>query len=147
MRTSKEILRIDCSSGSDEEHLVKRRAKVSNDASIVVQVLSARYGSVSRNTKLSSLRRQNPQLDRFDWLLLVIAIEIDLKVHLPSRLIEAEGMTVSEFARAIAALRKVSSRAHTLDTVTLLAQALMTETEAEAGSRMRSGQRQAKKRR
>jgi hypothetical protein len=124
---------------------VKERAKVSNDASIVVQIVSARYGSVPGNTKLSSLRRQNPQLDRFDWLLLVIAIEIDLKVRLPARLIEAEGMTVSEFARAIAALRKVSSRAHTLETVTLLAQALIAETEAGAGSRMRSAQRQAKK--
>ena len=87
-------------------------------------MLSARYGTAAPNTTLGALQRRNPQLDRFDWLLLVIAIEIDLKVRLPARLIEAERKTAGDFARAIASLPKVDSAGHTLEMLTLLSQAL-----------------------
>ena len=87
-------------------------------------MLSAHYGAAPPNTTLGALRRRNPQLDRFDWLLLVIAIEIDLKVRLPARLIEAERKTLGEFAGTIASLPKVDSADHTLEMLTLLSQAL-----------------------
>ena len=96
-----------------------------DDASVVIHMISSRYGAAPPNTLLGSLRRSNPQLDRFDWMLLIVGIEIDLKVRLPSRLIEADRKSIAQFAHAIATLPKVTSSSHTLDTLALLAQALL----------------------
>ena len=104
---------------------MKRRASTSKDVSYVVELLRSRYGAVPSSLPLGQLRRSSPQLDRFDWSLLILATEIDLKIRIPRRLADANRMTIAQFAAEIAALPKVSEVNHTLELVTLLAQALL----------------------
>jgi len=85
------------------------------------------FGSAPASTEIQALRRRNPGLDRFDWLLFIMSLEIDLKVRIPQRLVEPRAQSVAQFANAIAALRKVTSEDHTLDTLRLLASALLGE--------------------
>lgn len=105
---------------------MKRRASsASNEVSYVVELLRSRYGAAPPRLPLGQLRHSNPHLDRFDWSLLILAIEIDLKIRIPRRLSDANRMTLGKFATEIAALPKVSEANHTLELVTLLAQALL----------------------
>ena len=120
---------------------MQQQAHVPDDATKVTRLLGACYGTAPTNTTLGSLRRRNPHLDRFDWLLLVIAIEIDLKVRLAPRLIEADRLTIAKFAKAVAVLPKVSTATHTLDMLTLLAQALLGDSEVRPTSRRRQPKR------
>ncbi len=122
------------------------REPVPNGVSTVTQMLNARYGSAPSNTTLGALRRRNPQLDRFDWLLLVISIEIDLKVRVPARLIESERKTLAQFAKAIASLPRVNSASHTLEMLTLLSQALMSDATATVASKRPSRNARSKRR-
>jgi hypothetical protein len=82
------------------------------------------------STSLRSLRRRNPQLDQFDWSLLIICIDIDLRVNVPQRLIDADQLTIADFAKKIASLPKITETNHTLEMLTLLAQALLTVDDA-----------------
>ncbi len=113
---------------------MKRRASTSKDVSYVVDLLRSRYGAVPPSLPLGLLRRSNPQLDRFDWSLLILAIEIDLKIRIPRRIADANRMTIAHFAAEIAALPKVSEANHTLELVTLLAQALLSAEDANPSS-------------
>ncbi len=102
-----------------------KRSTSAKDVSYVMELLRSRYGAVASSLSLDQLRRSNPQLDRFDWSLLVLVIEVDLKIRIPRRLSDARRMTVAHFAAEIAALPKVVEVNHTLDLLTLLAQALL----------------------
>jgi hypothetical protein len=103
----------------------KRPASNNADALRVAQMLSRVFGAAPASTDIQALRRSNPGLDRFDWLLFIMSLEIDLKVRIPQRLVEPKAQSIAQFAKAIAALRKVTSEDHTLDTLRLLASALL----------------------
>ncbi len=104
---------------------MKQLAPSANDVSYVTQLLGVHYGAALSSTSLGSLRRKNPQLDRFDWLLLIVALEIDLKVRVPQRLIDANRVTIAQFARKIASMPKVTEVNHTLEMLKLLAQGML----------------------
>ncbi len=104
---------------------MNRQASTANDVSHIVQLLGHRYGTSPLSTSLRSLRRRNPQLDQFDWSLLIICIDIDLRVSVPQRLIDADQLTIADFAKKIASLPKITETCHTLEMLTVLAQALL----------------------
>jgi len=105
---------------------VKRPVSHNEEAQkVVVSRLANFYGSTVINTDIQALRRRKPELDRFDWLLLIMSLEIDLRVRVPQRLVEPKAQSVAQFAKAIAALPKVTSEQHTLDELQLLASVLL----------------------
>ena len=103
--------------------VVERAAKV-------VRQLGGLYGNPPKTARIDTLCRSSSKLDEFDWLLLIMSLEIDLKVHVPTRLIHPKRLTVAQFAAAIAALPRVDSEAHTLETLQFLAAALLGEGES-----------------
>ena len=111
-----------------------RQVSSKRDVSHVEQLLIARYGTAPSRTSLGSLRRRNPQLDRFDWSLFIIAVAIDLKVRIPPRLIDANRMTMAQFAKKVVSLPKVTDVNYTLEMLTLLAQALLNADDSSAPS-------------
>jgi hypothetical protein len=118
---------------------VKRRASASRDVSYVVELLRSRYGAAPPSVSLEQLRHSNPQLDRFDWSLLILVIEIDLKIRIPRRLSDANRMTIGKFAAEIATLPKVAEASYTLDLITMLTQALLSADNPGPPSQARSG--------
>ena len=109
-------------------------ASSTRSVSYVSQLLSARYGPAPSGTTLGSLRLRNPHLDRFDWSLFIIWLEIDLKVRIPPRVIDDNRMTIAQFARKVVSLPKVTEVNYTLDMLTMLAQALLSVDDARAPS-------------
>jgi hypothetical protein len=103
----------------------KSAAARANDASYILKLLSDRYGSSTSRISLGTLRQRNSQLDRFDWALLIVAIEIDLRVRIPRRMVNSDRMTIGQFASRIASLPKVHASNHTLELINLLARALL----------------------
>jgi len=98
-------------------------------AAQVLRRLGKLYGNPPRTARIDTLCSSS-KLDEFDWLLLIMSLEIDLKVHVPTRLIHPKRLTVAQFATAIAALPRVDSEAHTLETLQFLAAALLGEGES-----------------
>jgi len=98
-------------------------------AAQVLRRLGKLYGNPPRTARIDTLCSSS-KLDEFDWLLLIMSLEIDLKVHVPTRLIHPKRLTVAQFAAAIAALPRVDSEAHTLETLQFLAAALLGEGES-----------------
>ncbi len=96
---------------------------VSRDATHILQLLEARYGNASPQTRLGTLLGRNSHLDPLDWSLLVISIEIDLRVSMTPSLLDPSRWTVAKFARSVAALPKVTRLTHTIDLLTLLSDA------------------------
>jgi hypothetical protein len=95
----------------------------------VLRRLGKLYGNPPRTARIDTLCSSS-KLDEFDWLLLIMSLEIDLKVHVPTRLIHPKRLTVAQFAAAIAVLPRVDSEAHTLETLQFLAAALLGEGES-----------------
>ena len=95
----------------------------------VLRRLGKLYGNPPRTARIDTLCSSS-KLDEFDWLLLIMSLEIDLKLHVPTRLIHPKRLTVAQFAAAIAALPRVDSEAHTLETLQFLAAALLGEGES-----------------
>ena len=98
-------------------------------AAQVLRRLGKLYGNPPRTARIDTLCSSS-KLDEFDWLLLIMSLEIDLKVHVPTRLIHPKRLTAAQFAAAIAALPRVDSEAHTLETLQFLAAALLGEGES-----------------
>lgn len=122
-----------------------RQVWITSDVSHIVQLLGHRYGTSPLSSSLRSLRRRNPQLDSFDWSLLIICIEIDLRVNVPQRLIDADQLTIAEFAKKITLLPKVTETNHTFELLTLLTQALLAVDDAPVRApRMKKKPRSAK---
>jgi len=91
----------------------------------VLRLIEALYGPTPPNGKLSGLLRRAAQLDHLDWSLLLISLEIELRVSLEPRLLDARRWTVGKFAKAVASLPKVNSVTHTIDLLALLVDQLL----------------------
>lgn len=102
----------------------------SERAAVVLQRIGKVFGNPPKGTRIASLYRGKQQLDEFDWLLLIMSLEIDLKVRVPPRLLNPKNLTVAQFAQKVAGLPCVDSDDHTLQTLQFLAGALLGETES-----------------
>lgn len=95
------------------------------DIQHTLELIQSRYGTATPKLKLSTLLRQNPQLDALDWSLLVLAIEIDLKVNFTEALLDPKPWTVASFAQAVAKLPKSANPLHTLELLSVVADQLV----------------------
>lgn len=102
-------------------------AKVSsNDESQVIALLKGALGDVDTKQTLGKIATDTPAFGSFEWMLTILAIEIDLRVDIPEPLSDNRKLTLQQFAAKVAALPKVASKTFTLDSLVLLAQALLT---------------------
>jgi hypothetical protein len=102
-----------------------KSAAVVGDEGQVLRLIAARYGNALPQSRLKAVLQQNPHLDSLDWSLLVLSIEIELRVSLTPRLLDAGRWTLASFARAVAALPKQTAATHTVDRLTLLVDELL----------------------
>ena len=97
----------------------------SADARRIVHLIKASGGPDDPKAPLSALFLSPCCLDQLDWLLLVVAIEIDTRVEIPGSLIRARSMSIEHFANRVAALPKIARETHTLEMLSLVSQALL----------------------
>jgi len=113
-----------------------RKLGSSGGADFIVAQLGRVYGNAPASTRIRVLRSRSPQLDQFDWLLLVMSLEIDLKVRIPPRLVEPKDLSIARFAKSVAALPKVESPQHTLESLEFLAHALLGDNQTASLSKI-----------
>jgi hypothetical protein len=102
-------------------------AKVSSsDESQVIALLKGAFGDFDPKQTLGKIFDVTPAFGRFEWMLTILAIEIDLHVDIPERLAHNRKLTVKQFVAKVAQLPKLTSKTNTLDCLVLLAQALLT---------------------
>jgi len=95
------------------------------DASQVLALLRASLGDIDPKKSLKRLFEDAPQCGPFEWMLTILAIEIDLRVDVPEKLADNRKQTAAQFADKVSRLRKVASSTYTLDCLGLVAQALL----------------------
>jgi len=103
----------------------------SADARRIVHLIKAAGGPEDPKAPLASLFLSPCRLDQLDWLLLVVAIEIDARVEIPASLIRARAMSIEHFANRVAALPKIARETHTLEMLSLVSQALLGSSDAD----------------
>jgi hypothetical protein len=100
-------------------------------------ILRAAAGAVTPSTKLTTLFQCNPDFGKLEWMIAVLAIEIELGVEIPESIADDHRQTVSRFAARVTALPRIDSPEYTLDRLSLLAQALLSSEEGSSPSRRR----------
>ncbi len=99
-------------------------AAVSESSRHVFELLRSVNPDFGPQTTLRQLRAKAPDVTGFDWMLIILALEIDLCVEIPPQLADDPRLTVERFAARIAALPRVRDASFTLDRLTLLSEAL-----------------------
>jgi len=97
-------------------------------------LLKGAFGDFTPKQTLGSIFKKAPAFGRFEWMLTILAIEIDLRVDIPERTSDNHRLSVEDFVTRVAKLPKVESKTYTLDSLVLLAQALLTLESDEAPS-------------
>jgi hypothetical protein len=95
------------------------------DTAQVIALLRAALGNIDTNQPLKRLFEKAPQCGPFEWMLTILAIEIDLRVDVPEKLADNRKLTAAQFAKKVCSLPKVTSGTYTLDCLGLVAQALL----------------------
>jgi hypothetical protein len=95
------------------------------DTSQVLALLRASLGDIDPKKSLKRLFEDAPQCGPFEWMLTILAIEIDLRVDVPEKLSDNRKQTAAQFADKVSRLPKVASSTYTLDCLGLVAQALL----------------------
>jgi hypothetical protein len=115
------------------------------DLQKVLHLLRAALGDINPKQPLHKLFAKAPQCGPFEWMLSILAMEIDLRVNIPEKLADNRDLTAEAFAAKVAALPKIDFPTYTLDCLALVAQALLSlesedpsTTARLAGSRRRA---------
>ncbi len=95
------------------------------DREKLLSLLRAAVGDFDLNKPLSKLISQVPDFGRFEWMLTVIGIEIDLRVDIPESIADDLKQTANKFCSRVLRLPKVDSPGYTLECLGLVAQALL----------------------
>jgi hypothetical protein len=103
----------------------------------VLQLISAALGPLVPQVSLRRQLHNSPSFDGFDWSLVVLAIEIDLRVMIPPSLATAFRLTARQFAEKVAALPRTENPSYTLDALKLLAHALLTADDEDVDGQAR----------
>jgi hypothetical protein len=90
-----------------------------------IALLRASLGDINLKEPLKRLFEKAPQCGPFEWMLAILAIEIDLRVDVPEELADARQLTAEQFAKKVVQLPRLSSDTYTLDCLGLVAQALL----------------------
>lgn len=91
----------------------------------VLALLRASLGDLNPKESLKRLFEKAPQCGPFEWMLTILAIEIDLRVDIPEKLADDRKVTAAQFAEKVCRLPQVSGETYTLDCLGLVAQALL----------------------
>jgi hypothetical protein len=91
----------------------------------VLHLLRAALGDIDPKQPLHKLFAKAPQCGPFEWMLSILAMEIDLRVDIPEKLADDRKLTAETFATRVAALPKINFPTYTLDCLALVAQALL----------------------
>lgn len=95
------------------------------DTAQVIALLRAALGAIDPKQPLKRLFEKAPQCGPFEWMLTILAIEIDLRVDVPEALADNRKITAEQFAIKVSQLPKITSSTYTLDCLGLVAQALL----------------------
>ncbi|MGC4070731.1 MAG: hypothetical protein QM784_39875 [Polyangiaceae bacterium] len=95
------------------------------DLQKVLHLLRAALGDIDPKQPLHKLFASAPQCGPFEWMLSILAMEIDLRVDIPEKLADDRKLTAEAFAKRVAALPKIDFPTYTLDCLALVAQALL----------------------
>lgn len=88
-------------------------------------LMRAALGTFDSKKSLSKVLAQVPDFGRFEWMLTIIGLEIDLRIDIPEALADDHSCSVNDFCKAVAKLPKVDSAGYTLECLGLVAQALL----------------------
>jgi len=109
----------------------------SEDYAAALALLRAAFGECNPKQPLRKLFELQPNFGKFEWMLTIIGLEIDLRLDIPESLADNLKLTVDEFCHRVAALPKVDAPGYTLECLSLVAQALLClePPEPEGGAR------------
>ncbi len=88
-------------------------------------LLAAALGSFNPKQPLAKILKRVPDFGKFEWMLTIIGLEIDLRVDIPESLADGLERTPEDFSQLVAKLPKVDSPGYTLECLGLVAQALL----------------------
>jgi hypothetical protein len=97
----------------------------SQDYEKALALLRTALGDFDPNKPLSKVIAQLPDFGKFEWMLTIIGLEIDLRVDIPEALADDFDRTAKTFAKLVVGLPKVDSPGYTLECLGLVAQALL----------------------
>jgi hypothetical protein len=88
-------------------------------------LLAAALGSFNPKQPLAKILKRVADFGKFEWMLTIIGLEIDLRVDIPESLADGLDRTAEDFAQLVAKLPKIDSPGYTLECLGLVAQALL----------------------
>jgi hypothetical protein len=97
----------------------------SQDREKALSLLQAALGDFNPNQPLSKIIAQLPEFGKFEWMLTILGLEIDLRVDIPEAVADDLKRTAQNFCKLVAGLPKVDSPGYTLECLGLVAQALL----------------------
>jgi hypothetical protein len=95
------------------------------DRENALTLLRAALGDFDTKKPLNKILPHLPDFGKFEWMLTIIALEIELRVDIPEALSDRLSLSADRFCARVSALPKVDSPAYTLECLGLVAQALL----------------------
>ncbi len=104
-------------------------AKLRADRDRVLALIRAAAGAVTPTTTTRALLEHNPDFGTFEWMVTILAIEIELGVELDEKMAQPSRAPLARFAERVAALPRIDDPGFTLDRLNLLVEACLASTE------------------
>jgi hypothetical protein len=95
------------------------------DREKALALLRAALGDFNPNQPLDKIIARLPEFGKFEWMLTIVGLEIDLRVDIPEAVADDLKRTARSFCGIVAGLPKVDSSGYTLECLGLVAQALL----------------------
>jgi len=91
----------------------------------VLELIRAAAGAVTPSTTTRALLEHNPDFGTFEWMVTILAIEIELRVEIDEKLARPSRVPLSKFAEQVAAQPRITDPAFTIDRLNLLVEACL----------------------
>lgn len=95
------------------------------DRDRVLELIRAAAGAVTPSTTTRALLEHNPDFGTFEWMVTILAIEIELRVEIDEKLARPSRVPLSKFAEQVAAQPRITDPAFTIDRLNLLVEACL----------------------